>query len=220
MLVAIVDTESTGIGLADQAIAIGVILVEVDERGAVLHEVDSYHALREPTVPIHPAAARVHRLSLDELRGRAFDMGRVNAMLGTAQALIAHNARHDSRMLANVPDYLPRRTWRCSWRQWVWRLELENKKLDTVCAALGVERPLPHNALTDARVLLQCLSGRSGKTDRSKTYLGMLIAKSPFLCDQDAIAPPPPVLQSRRDRTSVSYALGYAAGLLRGLFRR
>jgi DNA polymerase-3 subunit epsilon len=175
-IVAIVDTESTGLGRQDQAIAIGLIVCQVDSRGALLGEVGRYYGTQEPTCPIHPIAQRVHGLSMDLLRGTRFDRVTIGKLLAVADVLIAHNASFDARMLKPIIE-LSTRKWRCSYRQFPWKLA-GRRRLDDVCSGLSVQRPLPHNALSDCQALLHCLLVRTGKTERSRTHLGALLAKA------------------------------------------
>lgn len=172
--VAIVDTETTGLAEYDEPISVGLVLVEVDMRGALVRECDRYYGMREPSVPIHPAAQRVHGITIDLVRGKQLDVERVASILSRAEVAIAHNAMFDARMLAKVIDH--QLVWRCSLDQFPW-VARAGKKLDHVCQSLGVHRAEPHNALTDAEALLACLLQRTGKTERSRTYLGALVAQ-------------------------------------------
>ena len=176
-VVAIVDTESTGLASSDEPIALALIVVRVDERGMPLEVLGRYQGLREPGVPVHPAAQRINGLTREVLRGQHFDLAAVRALLARADVMVAHNAAFDARMLGRLMDVdLP---WRCSWRQFPWH-KMANRKLDTVCAAFGIERGPVHDAMRDAQVLLACLLRRSGKTARSRTYLGMLLRQPAF----------------------------------------
>lgn len=177
MHVAIVDTETTGLESHDEPLSIGIILARIGEKGELIQEVAHYEGLREPSVPINPKAQSVHGLSAEMLQGRAFDLEAVRSLLSQADVLIAHNAAFDARMLAKVLTIQAK--WRCSYRQFPWP-SMANQKLDTVCATFSVERNQQHGAMSDARALLLCLTARTGKTDRSKTYLKKLLEKPDF----------------------------------------
>lgn len=220
-LVAVVDTETTGLGADDEPISIGLILVEVDEKGGLVAERDRYYGLRAPSVPIHPAAQRVHGMTAADLAGKAFDLQRVSGILSAAQVGIAHNASFDARMIAKVVQSAPE--WRCSLRQFPWVVET-GRKLEHVCESLGVHRPDPHNAMTDCEALLRCLLHRTGKTDRSRTYLGALLARESYFIEPAA---PRPIRvrqsQTRRQRpgpgAQIMFALGKGLGAaIRALF--
>lgn len=177
MYVAIVDTETTGVAHDDEAISVGILLLEIESpTGLLIRRVGQYLGFREPRKTIHPAAARVHGLTREELAGKSFDVREMERLVSQAEVLVAHNAEFDARMLLPHVPTIGEKEWRCSWRQYPWIVDLPNKKLDTVCAYLGVERIAPHNALLDCVALAECLIPHSGKTERSRTYFGKLLA--------------------------------------------
>jgi DNA polymerase III subunit epsilon len=97
--VAIVDTETTGLEYDDQAVSVGVVLVEIAmPKGTLVREIDSYYGLREPTVRISDGARAVHGLSDDDLAGEALDMVKLRELVKSADVLVAHNAQFDSRI--------------------------------------------------------------------------------------------------------------------------
>lgn len=176
--VAILDCESTGLGLHDEAIAIAAIVIDVDSKGNATR-VAAWEGKQCPTVDIHPAAARVHGLTKESLAGQSFDIQAFETATAGVRCFIAHNAAFDARLIGKVAPAIIRGEWRCSYRQWVWP-KLDNKKLDTVCRQFSVDRPATHNAMHDAEALLQALLIKSGKTERSMTYLGKLLAKDDY----------------------------------------
>lgn len=181
-LLAIVDTETTGLTDTDQPISVGAILLEVDSRyGDLVREIDSYYGLREPTVPIHPQAEAVHGMSIESLRGMQFDMGRLYKIIDSAELLVAHNAKFDRRMLAHVMPRVMHADWACT--MYTLKYEWANISngqwaLDAICSALQIERPEPHNALSDCRALQSVLMTRSGTTERSKRLMGKVISNA------------------------------------------
>lgn len=78
---------------------------------------------------------------------------------------------------------------------------------------LGVHRPEPHNALTDCEALLRCLLHRTGKTERSRTYFGALLARESYFIEPGAPRPIR-VRQSptRRQRPGPSVQIMFALG--------
>lgn len=179
--VAFVDTETTGLHKSDELITLGIVLAEVQlPKGRLLRQIDTFYGMREPSVPIHRAAAAVHGLSKDDLRDKQLDLARAQSLIGAADVLIAHNARFDRRMLAGVIPDVEAMVWRCSVKQVNWPQDLPNKKLDTICAHFKISRPLPHNALADAQAVADCLLMHIGKTNKSKTYLAGCLSKPDF----------------------------------------
>lgn len=186
-LVAIVDTETTGLAQRDEPIAVAVLLAEVAlPKGDVVRVVDQYHGLREPAVPISAGAQAVHGLTLTDVRGHYLDTDRVQRLLDAADMVVAHNAAFDRRMLRKVLMRADRLPWACSMlalrRHWDQRTG--RRSLDAICAALAITRPAPHNALKDCHALLQVLGTPSGKTSRSKTFMALLL-DNPWCPDRD-----------------------------------
>lgn len=176
--VAVVDTESTGIEPTDEPISIGIVLAKVDEKGHG-EPIAEWYGEQHPSVPIHPEAHKVHGRTAESLQGRVFDLDGLRTFLDRADVLVAHNSRFDAQMLEKVIPGVSRRNWRCSLRQWSWPT-LGSRKLDAVCAHFGIARPEVHDALADARALFQALMQRTGKTERSRTYLHKLLSQPAF----------------------------------------
>ncbi|WP_234775044.1 exonuclease domain-containing protein [Paraburkholderia tropica] len=182
-IVAVVDTETTGLDAHDEPISLGIVLYEVDlPKGGLVREIDAYYGTRQPAAPISPGAFAVHGISAAELSGKQIDTSHVLALLRQADYVIAHHAEFDGRMLGQLFPEIHRKRWRCSYRQiwWTDHVQVANRKLDTICAALGVPRPSPHNALDDCRALAGALFTRTGKTQRSRTFLGVALSKGDF----------------------------------------
>lgn len=180
-----VDCESTGIGPDDEPISIGMVLVKLDAKGYG-EPFAEWYGEQEPSVPIHPKAAKVHGKTVADLAGKRFDRAGLREIMEQADILVAHHASFDARMLLKVePDTLGWE-WRCSRRQWVWPV-MRDKKLDTVCEHFGIERPATHDALADAHVLRLALMQRTGKTDRSRVYMHRLMYRGE--CDVRPRAP-------------------------------
>jgi len=181
MTVAFLDTETTGLGESDEMVSLGLLLTEVVlPKGHFVRAIEEFYAVREPGVPINPRAQAVHGLSAEALYGKSFDLSQIRSLIEQADVLIAHNASFDRRMLAKlIPDVM-KWPWRCSYRQVGWPGGLANKKLDTICTHFNVERQQPHNALSDARVMMDCLLMPTGKTARSRSYLADCLSKPNF----------------------------------------
>ena len=177
-LVAVLDTETTGLAADDEPVSVAVILLDVSgKKGDNIIEIASYYGLREPTVSIHPEAQRVHGLSMEALRGQSLDIRSLRKILDSADLLVAHNAKFDRRMLGKVVPEVVHAEWACS----IYTLKADwakiaggRRSLDSLCECLGLERPAPHNALTDCRALISVLMTRAG-TKRASTRMARLI---------------------------------------------
>lgn len=186
VLVAVVDTETTGLDDHDEPVSVAVVLLDVSgPKGDVIEELGCYYGLREPTTPMNPKALEVHGLSWDKLHGRTLDMHALRKLVDSADLLVAHNAKFDRRMLAKLIPSVVSAEWACSiyTLKFDWAKIATGRSLDAICDALKIERPHPHDAMADCRALIAVLRTRGGSVTRSSTRMARLIT--------NAWAPPP-----------------------------
>lgn len=196
-LIAIVDTETTGIEEHDEPISVAALLMEVDDDGVLIREVDSYHGFRSPVVPISPGAFAVHGLSSSDLVGKQIDLARLSRILSSADLLVAHNAKFDRRMIAKLVPSVVDAEWACTLYGFSFKRALgASRSLDALCAAHGISRPDRHDAMADCRSLAALLFQHSGKTPRSRNYMRLLL--------RDPWAPPVPNRPDDADRAAPS----------------
>lgn len=180
--ICLIDTETTGIGAADEPISVAALLVEVTDRlGEHVREVGRYVGYREPSVEISEKAYQVHGISLSEVEGKSFDLESLYRLTESADVLVAHNADFDCRMLSVVMPGIAERPWACSMDdlRWAWsELTGGRKGLDYICSKLGIEKAKKHDAMGDVEALYKVLQTRTGKTNRSRTLLQPLIKKA------------------------------------------
>jgi len=117
------DVETTGFSpRADEIVELAIVLFEFNYAdGAITNVVDSYSGLREPSVPIHPGASRVHGLTIDDLRGECLDAERVRDLMAQTEFLIAHNASFDRPFVCRIFPEANAKPWVCSCREIPWR---------------------------------------------------------------------------------------------------
>lgn len=195
------DSETTGLGKNDEPISLGMLLCTVDAKsGRATGDITKYEGLRKPSVPIHPAARKVHGIQDHALEGLDFEHDTVRGIINAADVIISHNAAFDARMLVKIYPEIMRKPWRCSWRQWPWTSKTDGRKLGNAAALCGVQNSGSHQALADAQTLWQCLQTSTGKTARSRVYLHKLLTSTPFQIDyyvaQDNRRPEPTGAQS------------------------
>lgn len=110
----VIDTETTGLGAADQIVEVAVM----DPSGRVVIE-----AVVRPTVLVHPRAAEVHGRTDESLQG-APAYSAIDAELRRQLAgvhVIAYNASFDQRLLAQTADAFNLPEIACTWEcamQW------------------------------------------------------------------------------------------------------
>lgn len=155
MIVAVIDTETTGDGETDEVVEVGAVLLELNEA----HEIKKtrlWTSLFRPSVPVQAVARAAHHIT-DKMLARA-PVLKLKPLPIRADVVVAHNAEFDVRMLvqSGVPrEDLPEKvicTWRCSLHLWPEAPKHSNQVLRY---HLGVEPlarvpGLPHRALPDA----------------------------------------------------------------------
>lgn len=131
------------------------MLASVDStNGLILDTITEYVGYRKPNVPISQGAARVHGLNMAELEGKSFDLAEIITAAGCCDLVVAHNAPFDRRMMAPfIPNMNLR--WGCSCNGISW--PTSSRALDAICVHFGIERPNPHNALTDVKVMISAV---------------------------------------------------------------
>src|ERR1700685_1071177 len=161
--VAVLDTETTGIGEEDQVVEMATVLVP----GSGRPDEDWESLLVRPTCPVSLEPRAVHHITDAELE-RALTMGHALAdgmpLCRGAEVVAAHNLEFDLRLLlqSGVPrDALPARTictWRCSLHLYPDPPSHSNQVLRYYLGLVvpPVEGP-PHRALPDAVVTAELL---------------------------------------------------------------
>jgi DNA polymerase-3 subunit epsilon len=156
----VLDTETTGLGPADEIVQIAIL----DENG-----VSAMNQLIKPTIPIPPVASAVHGIGdMDVRAAPSFkDIYIQLSMLLAGQVVIAYNMEFDWRMLQQTASRYRLPTMRIgkrdcamkqyarfkgarhsSGRNYVWH------KLGVAVAQEGLQVRRAHDALDDARMTL------------------------------------------------------------------
>lgn len=161
------DVETTGFSpRTDEIVELAIVRFEFDYAdGAITEIVDSYSGLREPSVPIHPGASRVHGLTIDDLRGEHLDGGQIRTLMAQAEFLIAHNASFDRAFVCRIfpeADLMP---WFCSCREIPWRrYGFGSGKLQELTKACGIRAQQRHRALDDVLDAIRLLQQTNPST--------------------------------------------------------
>ena len=189
----VVDTETTGLVMPGNAaglppsevVSLAMVAIAYDSaNGEIKGSIGHWHALREPSHPIPPAATAVHGLTDADVRGRkidVYDIADFIALAATVQndcefterdeerlpLLIAHNAAFDRQMVEHLwpqaTSFLP---WTCTQTQVPWaRYGFEGLKLSYLAVSAGFFYNDRHSAAADAdatvELLRQPLGGRT-----------------------------------------------------------
>jgi DNA polymerase III subunit epsilon len=126
-----------------------------------------FSALRDPGRPIPAAVMALTGITDAMVCGLSIDPAEVEAFLGSAALVIAHNASFDRRFAESVSGAFVRLPWACSWAELPWIAEgFVGARLSDIAAGYGFFFD-GHRALDDCRAGVEILartlpgSGRS-----------------------------------------------------------
>ena len=134
-----VDTETTGKNVdKDRVIELGLVLFEFSVDGRIFSILDHVSMFQDPGIPIPPEATEVHGITDAMVRGKEFNMGRVDSILNQASVVIAHNAKFDRPLLEREVPAFARKAWACSMSEIDWASEgVESAKQEYIAYRLG-----------------------------------------------------------------------------------
>jgi DNA polymerase III epsilon subunit-like protein len=175
----VIDCETTGLGATDEVIELALIRLRYSHlSGRILEVLDRYSGLREPSVPIPPAATQIHGLRLSDVAGHQFDLESARRAISGTTIAIAHNADFDRRMVVPILSELQDIPWFCTMRSIDWTAKgCPSRRLADVAAYNGIVAPA-HRAMGDAEIVLDILTTTDKSTGQS--YLHELIADVPL----------------------------------------
>jgi len=198
----VLDIETTGLWPSvDRIVEIGVVRLAPDG-----HEIGAWTTLVDPDRDV--GASEIHGLTAYDLRGapRFRDLAPSLLAMLAGTRLAAHNALFDTNFLScefaragldwGMPDALDTMSA-------VSRLGLtSSRRLDAVCADLGIEHPNEHCALIDARATSGLLMRVLGRLDERPCVVPSL---------SDAPVPPPSRLRTDPAPPRIDTTLGAIA---------
>lgn len=181
--VAVVDCETTGLTPNDELIECSVVLAEVDaKRGNSIAVHREYVGLRKPSVRIHPAARKIHKISEDMLEGRDLDHQTVRELIAQADFIVAHNAKFDRHFFSKLYPEAKQKPWKCSCYGMGWSSKkgYPSKKLSQILEKHGIQLENAHRADADTKALLQLLDRQVSWLKTKRTYWQQLIKSKPI----------------------------------------
>jgi DNA polymerase-3 subunit epsilon len=173
---AIVDTETTGLSLTDDAIIeLAAVLFEYDaDTGEVYGVIDERGWLEDPGRPIPPDIVELTGITDDMVAGKRIDDEDVAETLKWADLVIAHNARFDRpRMEARFPA-VAGKPWACSLSEIDWAAERLPSKLEYMLTPLGLFFEGAHRATADCRALLHVLATQTLRSTGGTAFRALL----------------------------------------------
>ena len=163
--VLVLDTETTGLShQADKIIELAMLVVQVDRRsGLPVGPVAVFEGFEDPGMPIPAVAQEVTGISDDMVRGHRLDDAAVQAMVDSADLIVAHNAGFDRPFVESRFPCFADKPWACSFIDIDWKAAgAGSSKLSALANDQGLFYDA-HRALVDCHALLQVLSKPLGQ---------------------------------------------------------
>ena len=188
----VADTETTGTMLPgtepagtapSEIVALGMVAFAYDPvDGEIKGSIGRFHAYREPSHKIPPAATKIHGITDDDVRGRRIDQHEVATFIAMSAAsvqdrvvfgsrdedrlplIIAHNAKFDRHVMEHhFPNVVTDLPWACSQTQVPWSEHgYEGVKLFYLGVHAGFFYGARHSALADADAVVELLRQKLG----------------------------------------------------------
>jgi DNA polymerase-3 subunit epsilon len=176
----ILDCETTGLDIHQaEVIELAMVKFEYTPDGIVLRILDEFSGLRQPEAPISREITRLTGIDNELVRGRAIDPIEVEAFVGGADLVIAHNARFDRPMVEKFWRVFTTLEWACSLDQIPWRESgYEGTRLAYLVAHHGWYYDA-HRATDDCVALLHLLSTPFGAERRPTLTTLLANAREP-----------------------------------------
>lgn len=162
----ILDLETTGLDpKTDEIIEIGMVPFDYDVGGQIVSVGAPFSRLRQPSKPIPPEITKVTGITDAMVEGQAIDPAEVDAFIGEAALIIAHNAAFDRRFAERFCPGFVAKPWACSFSQIDWKgAGHESGKLAFLAAAYGFFHD-GHRAHHDCLATLEILGAPLAGTD-------------------------------------------------------
>ncbi|WP_018096417.1 3'-5' exonuclease [Sinorhizobium meliloti] len=154
----ILDTETTGLDARRcEVIEIGLVAFTYNAEGEIGDVVAVYGGLQQPTIAIPPDITRLTGITDAMVAGQSIDIAAVQAIVGPADLIIAHNAGFDRPFCEALSDVFVRKAWACSVSEIDWSGRgFEGTKLGYLIGQSGHFHD-GHRAVDDCFALLEVL---------------------------------------------------------------
>ncbi|NEJ95406.1 3'-5' exonuclease [Rhizobium ruizarguesonis] len=155
----ILDTETTGLNARkDEIIEIGAIAFTFDATGSIGDVTGIYGGLQQQSVSIPTEITRLTGITDGMVAGQSIDTAALQALIGPADLLIAHNASFDRPFCEVFSHLFSGKAWACSNSEIDWSLRgYEGTKLGYLIGQAGYFHE-GHRAVDDCFALLEVLA--------------------------------------------------------------
>lgn len=163
-----VDVETTGLDPAtDEIVELAMVPFDFSSEGRIFAVHESFSRFRDPGRPIPAAVTALTGITDAMVTGASIDVAEIEAFLGPAALVVAHNAGFDRRFMERLSGAFVTLPWACSWAEVPWADEgFDSAKLGHLAAAHGFFHD-GHRAVHDCHAGIEILSRtlpRSGRT--------------------------------------------------------
>jgi DNA polymerase-3 subunit epsilon len=162
------DVETTGLDSSkDSIIELAMLPFDYSTDGRILAIHQPFSALRDPGRPIPAAVTALTGITDAMVAGMSIDPAEVEAFLGPAGLVIAHNASFDRRFAEPLSGAFARLPWACSWAEIPWIEQgFKGTRLSDIAAGHGFFYD-GHRALDDCRAGVEILDRTLPRNGRS-----------------------------------------------------
>jgi DNA polymerase III subunit epsilon len=165
------DVETTGLDPAtDEIVELAMVPFDFARDGRIFAVHEPFNRFRDPGRPIPAVVTALTGISDAMVAGASIEAPEVEAFLGPAALVIAHNAGFDRGFMERLSGAFVKLPWACSWAEVPWANEsFDSAKLGHLAAAQGFFYD-GHRAVHDCRAGIEILSRtlpRSGRTAMS-----------------------------------------------------
>lgn len=187
----ILDLETTGLEpTKDEIIEFGMVPFTYDAGGRIVAVGEPFSRLRQPSRPIPPEITKLTGLTDAMVAGHTVDPAEVEAFIGDAALVVAHNASFDRRFAEAFCPAFALKPWACSYAQIDWKAHgHESGKLAFLASAYGFFHDghrAHHDCLATLEILASPLLGTDGSAFQAllasarKTSVRIWAENSPF----------------------------------------
>ncbi|MET1047124.1 MAG: 3'-5' exonuclease [Hyphomicrobium sp.] len=162
------DVETTGLDAAtDEVVELGLVPFDYSRDGRIFDVHPPFDRFRDPARPIPAAVTDLTGITDDMVAGSVIEAAEIEAFIGPAVLVIAHNAGFDRKFVERLCPAFASLAWGCSWRDVPWAEEgFDGAKLAQLAAGFGFFHH-GHRACHDCHAGIDILSRdlpRSGRT--------------------------------------------------------